>query len=168
MAGTLIASGLAGLGGLDAAWAQMDQPVSGGGVAPSAPATTGAPVGQPAGGGTPTGPAGPGGLGFMWIIMLMFLVMIGMSILTGRKEKRKRKDLMTSLKRKDVVQTSAGIIGTIENLGEHDVTLCVDDSTDTRIKFNKAAIQAVLKSGRGGGGGGGAGSASDSHAAAAS
>lgn len=99
--------------------------------------------------------------------MLMFLVMIGMSILTGRKDKRKRQELITSLKRKDVVQTSAGIIGTIENLGEHDVTLCVDDSTDTRIKFNKAAIQAVLKSGRGGGGGG-AGNSSDAHAAAAS
>ncbi len=157
--------------GVDVAWAQMDQPVSGGvgggSVAPATPATTGAPVGPPAGGGTPTGPAGPGGLGFMWIIMLMFLVMIGMSILTGRKDKRKRQELITSLKRKDVVQTSAGIIGTIENLGEHDVTLCVDDSTDTRIKFNKAAIQAVLKSGRGGGGGG-AGNASDTHAAAAS
>ena len=61
------------------------------------------------------------------------------------KEKRKRQDLLKSLKKNDRVVTHTGIIGTIANVSNdyREITLKVEDST--RIKFVAHAIAGLYQ-----------------------
>jgi preprotein translocase subunit YajC len=94
-----------------------------------------APLGAPAG-------AAPQGLGPMiWLLPAMLVVMIGMSLWTGRKEKKKREALMNSIKKYDKVTTIAGIVGEVAELNDHDVVLRVEDG---RIRFSRSAITGVI------------------------
>jgi preprotein translocase subunit YajC len=124
----------------------------------AAPATGAAqtvnPVGVPGGNGGTTGapgssqplPApsggGAGGLGPMfWLIPAMILMMVLMSVMTGRKDKKKRAELMASLRRNARVQMVGGEIGTVVELSETEVVLRVEEG---RIRFARSAVQTVL------------------------
>jgi len=97
--------------------------------------------------------ASPFGGSTMIILMVAMLgVVIIPSILTGRREKKKRAELFAGMKKGDRVQTGSGIIGTITEIGQDDVVLKMEEG---RIRFAKAAIVAILKSAVGGGGVGG-------------
>ncbi len=103
--------------------------------------------GQPAG---PDGAGGatPGGIGTMFLpimlgIMLLFIIT---SITSGRKQKKEREQLMSSLGKHDKVQTTAGIIGTIVELKDDSVLLRVDEASNTRIRFARSAVMSVLHS----------------------
>ncbi len=121
---------------------------SNGGVAPppvSAPAPAsgeGAVMGDPA-----ARPAQPQGFGNeMLLIMGGFLVlMIFMTTMAGRKEKKRRATMMSSLRRHDKIVVGGGMIGTIMELKDDEVVVKVDESTNTRIRFRREAIQSVLK-----------------------
>jgi preprotein translocase subunit YajC len=102
--------------------------------------------GQGEAGGPPAPPPNPFGGSFMLILLGLFLLMIFMSIFAGRKEKKRRKEMMASLSKHDRVQTSGGLIGTIVEVKDDEVTLKVDESTNTRIRFAKSAVTSVLKS----------------------
>ncbi|MBX3358748.1 MAG: preprotein translocase subunit YajC [Phycisphaeraceae bacterium] len=127
-------------------------------VAPGNPASPGAATGPgvttpgagttgAAGGGQGQTPGGFGGFGLLPVLMLAFLGFIIISSVMGqRKEKRKREAMMSSLSRHDRVQTIGGIIGTIVELKSDEVILKVDENSNTRIRFSRAAIQQVLKS----------------------
>src|SRR5690606_4607490 len=96
-------------------------------------------------GGASNPPAG-GGMQMIWMIMLpMLLLLIVSSVMSGRKEKKKRAELMASLKKHDKVQTVGGIIGTVVELGADEVVLRVDDTSKTRIRFSRSAIQQILR-----------------------
>ncbi len=120
------------------------------GAAPVAaqPAT---PVGQPVTGGngalgTPAGPtqqSSPMGGSFMFLILAMVLIMLFTSIMAGRKDKKKRAELMSSLKKQDKVQMIGGIIGTVVEMNEHEVVLRVEEG---RIRFHKSSVQGILES----------------------
>lgn len=94
---------------------------------------------------------------FMIPLVVLMVVMIGMSALTGRKDKKKRAELLQAIGRNDRVQTIGGIIGTIVEMADDEVVLRVDEASNTRIRFSKAAVQQVLRKAGGGGGGGGGG-----------
>ncbi len=107
-------------------------------------ATTGTPVTP--GAGQPVGGAAPGGAGallfpLMMVGLLVFMIFI--SIMTGRKEKKRRESLMSSLGKGDKVSTSAGIIGTITEMSDSEVVI---RSEDSRIRLSKSAIAGVLSS----------------------
>jgi preprotein translocase subunit YajC len=123
-------------------------PVAGG------PAATGT-TQQPSGGGpgpTSGGNPAPGSaLTFMWPIIAVFVVFMLMSSMAQRKDKRKRAELMSGIKRGDRVQTVGGIIGTVSDLSNDELTLKVDDQSNTRIRFARSAVQQVLESRSGSG-----------------
>jgi preprotein translocase subunit YajC len=122
------------------------QPVNAVGV-PGAVQTT-PETAQPLGTGG-AAPASPGtGSMIMWLLPAMLILMILMSVMGGRKEKKKRAELMSSLKKHDKVQTLGGIIGTVVEISDTEVVLRVEDG---RIRFSKAAIQAVISDSRIGG-----------------
>lgn len=99
----------------------------------------------------PQAPPGAGGsLTFMFLLFGLLMFMIFMSMMAGRKEKKRRAELLSSLQTNDRVQTIGGVIGTIVELRDDEVVLRVDESTNTRIRFAKAAVQQVLSKGRGG------------------
>jgi preprotein translocase subunit YajC len=98
------------------------------------PGTAAAPAGQPQGAGSSMLPL---------IVLLAFGVMFISMLLSGRKDQKKRKELIESMRKGDKVQTSGGIIGTVTEIGQDDVVLKVEDG---RIRFAKAAVTSVLRS----------------------
>jgi preprotein translocase subunit YajC len=114
----------------------------GGSPAPAAPGVQGAPAGSPAPGGA--APANPFG-GMIWIFLLVIILMFVMTSMTGRKQEKQRKAMLTSVKRNDRVQTVGGIIGTVIELTEHEMVLRVDESSNTRIRFARSALQQLLR-----------------------
>ena len=127
---------------------QSAPPVSGsagGGIDQGAlPLTTqpGSPVG-------PQGSAAPSnGFGlFLPMMMALFAFMILSTIFSGRKEKKRRAELLGSLVKYDRVQTTGGLIGTIVEVKDDEVVLKVDESTNTKVHFSKSSVQTVLKRG---------------------
>jgi len=102
----------------------------------------------------PTGPAGGGGgqpttfPPILWIIVIGMMVMILMTSRTGRKQKKEREAMLSSLKRNDRVQTAGGIIGTVIELTDTEMVLRVDETSNTRIRFARSAIQQILREGK--------------------
>lgn len=116
---------------------------------PLGPGTAGVP-GIPGGAGAPTAQPSPFGGGFLFVMIGLLGIMILMSTMSGRREKKKREELMSSLARYDRVQTIGGVIGTIVELKDTEVVLKVDEGTNTKITFARSAVQGVLKKGPGG------------------
>ena len=115
------------------------QPVRAVGM-PGSQGSTGQPATAP---GTPAGQpsAAPSSM-MLWLILAMFAVMIVPAMLSSKREKKKREQLMSSLKKNDKVQTLGGIIGTITELSDKEVVLKVEDG---RIRFARSAIQGVVQ-----------------------
>lgn len=117
----------------------------------------GAPVGSPTqtGTATPAGPAGapvqpqptPSLTTFIVPLAVVFVVMILLSSMTGRKEKKRREALLSSMKKHDKVQTMGGIIGTITDIDGDEVVLRLDEG---RVRVHRGAIQSILREARGG------------------
>jgi len=74
----------------------------------------------------------------MVVVMGVFLLMMTM---TGRKDKKKRAELMAALKKHDRVMTTGGMIGTIVEINDEEVVLRVEEG---RVRFARSAIQTVV------------------------
>jgi len=115
----------------------------GGGVPPAVPGNGGG------GGGTGAQP-GQGGSSLLPMLLFGFLIfMVLTMVMSGRKEKKARAQLLSSLAKHDKVQTAGGMIGTIAEIKGDEVVLKVDESTNTKIRFNRTSVTAILKKGRG-------------------
>lgn len=81
------------------------------------------------------------------LVLPLVLLMVVMYFLTIRPQKKReleRKAMLANLKKNDRVLTSGGIIGTVMEVRNQDVILKVDDKTNTRIRFVRAAIIDLL------------------------
>lgn len=123
-------------------------PVIGGGSRPAETGTTQSIV--PAGGAGQPNQAPTMGNGLLLMFIPLFLLLILMSSLGARKEKKKRMEMLNALGRYDQVQTMGGMIGTIVEIKGDEIVLKVDEATNTKIHFARSAVQSVLKSHRGG------------------
>ncbi len=89
---------------------------------------------------------GGGGPDIMLLMLLGVLVfMVIFSLSAGRKEKKKRAELMSSMSKGDTVQTVGGVLGTVVEIKDDEVLLKVDENANTKIRFSKSAIQTVLE-----------------------
>ncbi len=112
-----------------------------GGTAPTTAAAPGTPGGA---GGTQAPPSG--GLSYLMPLMIaMLAVMVFTTMLSGRKEKKKRAELMATLGRQDKVLVAGGIIGTVTEVGDDSVVLRLEEG---RMRVAKAAVQQILESSR--------------------
>ena len=76
-------------------------------------------------------------IGLMVIVMFMFL--------RGPKKRQKQQQQMIqSLQRNDRVRTIGGILGTIVDVKDDEITLKIDESNNTKIKVTSASISKVL------------------------
>jgi len=76
-----------------------------------------------------------------WIFLgLMFLVMYLLLFRGPRKKQQQHKQMVQSLEKNDKVRTIGGIIGTVVDIKGDEVTLKVDESNNTKIKFASSAI----------------------------
>ncbi|TVQ59226.1 MAG: preprotein translocase subunit YajC [Phycisphaerales bacterium] len=91
-------------------------------------------------------PQGMGGMGmFLPLILMMFVFMIVMQIFAGRKEKKRRAEMLGGLTRHDRVQTIGGVIGTVAEIRDDEIVLKVDEATNTKLRIARSAVQSVLK-----------------------
>jgi preprotein translocase subunit YajC len=130
-------------------------------LAQSPPTLPGAPAGTPASTGTATtgtapatgaGPATQGDpMSMIWIFGLVMVAMIVFTSFSGRKQKKQREQLLAGVKRGDRVVTTSGIVGTIADLYDTEMVLRVDEASNTRIRFQRSALQNILREGKDGG-----------------
>jgi len=62
-----------------------------------------------------------------------------------RNDDRKRTDMLSQLKRGDRIQTIGGILGTVIEARETEVVVKVDESSNTKIRFSRSAINKVFE-----------------------
>lgn len=136
--------------------AQADPP-----PADAPPATTGDPLagapGTPptatgeAASGDPSAPppqADPGGGFFggpmIWVLLLVFVIVIFFSSWSQKKERKKHQALIAQIKKGSRVRTAGGILGTVVDTRDTEVTLKVDENSNTRLRVLRTAIAAVV------------------------
>jgi preprotein translocase subunit YajC len=74
----------------------------------------------------------------------MFAVMYLVLFRSPRKKQQEHKQMVQSLQKNDRVRTIGGIIGTVVDIKDDEVTLKVDESTNTKIKVVASAIGKKL------------------------
>ena len=111
-------------------------------------------VAEGAGNGAGAGNGGGGGGGggmmpmllFFGVPLLVFMVLNTMLGGPDRKEKQRREQLLSTLKKNDQVVTIGGIFGTVVSVSDDKtaVTIRVDDNTSAKIKIRLDAIREVV------------------------
>ncbi len=83
-----------------------------------------------------------------WIQMLPFIlifVVMYLFLFRGpRKKQAEHKKMLSSLQRNDRVRTIGGVLGTVIDVKDDEITLKVDESNNTKIKVTAGSITAVL------------------------
>lgn len=86
-------------------------------------------------------------------ILIVFAIFYFLVLRPGSRERKARELKLKTLQKGAKVVTNAGIHGTVVGVDEDTVTLKVDDKTNTRIRFSKAAVWQVLDGAAGAEGG---------------
>ncbi|MDD5135544.1 MAG: preprotein translocase subunit YajC [Phycisphaerae bacterium] len=78
-------------------------------------------------------------------IGLIFVVMYFIMFRGPRKKQQQQQQMISSLKKNDRVQTVGGILGTVIEVGETEITIKVDESNNTKMKFLPSAVSRVVE-----------------------
>ncbi len=74
---------------------------------------------------------------------IFFAIMLFVMGRSSARQRREQEALLANLKKNDRVITSSGIIGIISVINETEVTLRVDDTSNTRIRVLRSSITQV-------------------------
>ena len=88
---------------------------------------------------TPQG-RGPFGSYQLIFLGLMFVMMYLILFRGPRKKQQQHKQMVQTLAKNDKVRTIGGIIGTVVDIKDDEITLKVDESNNTKIKVLASAI----------------------------
>ena len=123
----------------------QEAPTAAGGAAQEQPVGQETAGEEPAGGKAP--PAGRKGLfDSPWFLPVMIGGFILLYLWMGRsrrKQESKRKEMLASLKKGDKITSIGGIVGTVIEIREDEVTVKVDETNNIRMKFARWAIRGV-------------------------
>ena len=108
-----------------------------------------APSNGAGGGAGQSGSSSPLSGSFMFIVIGMVVVMLIITSMGPRRERKRREAMLSAISKHDRVQTVGGVIGSIVELKPDFVVLKVDESSNTRITFARSSIQQVLSSSKG-------------------
>jgi preprotein translocase subunit YajC len=113
---------------------------------------------------TSTGQADPGGTGDggetgatkspfggsqQFIFIGLMLVMMYLILFRGpRKKQQQHKQMMQALSKNDKIQTIGGIIGTVVDIKDDEITLKIDESNNTKMKILRSAISRNMSKDR--------------------
>ncbi len=75
---------------------------------------------------------------------LMFVLMYVILFRGPRKKQQQHKQMMQALAKNDRVQTIGGIIGTVVDIKDDEITLKIDESNNTKMKLVRSAISRNL------------------------
>lgn len=127
------------------------QPSSG--SAPAAPANTGAAApanttganGNAATTSPANQPASPLSSPMLLVmIAVAFFVLFILPMRQQRKERKKMEEMLRSMKKGDRVRMVGGILGSIVEVRDDEVVVKVDESTNTKIRFARQAVERVI------------------------
>jgi len=77
---------------------------------------------------------------WLWVYVALMILMVFVFFRGPQKQKKERNKLVQSLQKNDRVQTIGGILGTIVDIKDDEITLKVDESNNTKIKVTTSAI----------------------------
>jgi preprotein translocase subunit YajC len=64
----------------------------------------------------------------------------------GRSKERQRfEQMLNALKKNDRVQTIGGLLGTVVDVRDNEVVLKIDEASNVKVRFSRAAIKEVLR-----------------------
>ena len=78
-------------------------------------------------------------------IALIFVVLYFVMFRGPKKKQQQQQQMIKSLKKNDRVQTVGGILGTVLEVSDNEITLKVDESNNTKIKVLPSAISRVIE-----------------------
>ncbi len=81
-----------------------------------------------------------GSYGNLLFLGVMFLLMYMILFRGPRKKQQQQKQMIQSLTKNDKIQTLGGIIGTVVDIKDNEITLKIDESNNTKIKILRSAI----------------------------
>ena len=94
----------------------------------------------------PAPPVKKQGSPFTFILLgLMFVVFYFMIFRGPKKKQQQQQKMIQSLQKNARVQTIGGIIGTVLEVGENEITLKIDEANNTKIKVLPSAISRVIE-----------------------
>ena len=103
---------------------------------------TGAQVGAPAGTSNQARPAGGELMTFIPFLILIG-VMIAISVRTNSKEKKKREEMMNSIRKGTKIMTSGGILGEIAEVQKDQFLLKI--ANNVQIAISRSAVAQVIQ-----------------------
>jgi preprotein translocase subunit YajC len=82
----------------------------------------------------------------MSVVGIMFLYMFIVQRPAMKREQETRETLLKNLKKNDRIVTSGGIYGVVTNvqLDADEITIRVDETTNTKLKITRSAVGNVL------------------------
>jgi preprotein translocase subunit YajC len=90
----------------------------------------------------PTGP--PAIIQYLPLILIVGVIWFLM-IRPQQKRDRARKEMLATVQKNDRVLTSGGILGTVVQLRDDEVTLRVDETNNVRMRFTRDAIVRIFR-----------------------
>lgn len=95
-----------------------------------------------------SGAPGGGGMGQMLIFMVpVFIIMYVLMIRPQKLKEKKRKEMLSQIKKNDHVVTIGGIYGTVVTVKEKEVILKIEESNNMKLKLNRSAVARILSDG---------------------
>jgi preprotein translocase YajC subunit len=79
---------------------------------------------------------------------IIFVLFYFLMLKPQRRQEQQRRELLGALKKNDRVVTAGGIYGVVTNVNptRDEVTLRIDDDTNTKIRVTRGSIQQVITS----------------------
>ena len=125
---------------LDAAPAPAPGSGGGGGGGTAVTSVEGQPLTGP---GAPA-PTNPGSSMFLILMVLMVAGLFLMTTLAGRKDKKRKVEMLSNLKKGSRVQMAGGMLGNVVEVRDDEVVVKIDENANTRARFVKSAVVAVV------------------------
>lgn len=85
-------------------------------------------------------------MSFLMPMILIFGVFYFILIRPRQREQKQRKQMVEEMKKYDKIVTIGGVFGTIMEVRDQEIIVKVDDSSNTRMRFARSAIQRIIKS----------------------
>ncbi|MHC4271301.1 MAG: preprotein translocase subunit YajC [Planctomycetota bacterium] len=86
----------------------------------------------------------PGFGNWLWIYVAIIMVFIFFAFRGPKKRQKEQQKMVNELQKNDRVRTIGGIIGTIVDVKDNEITLKVDESNNTKIKIFAGAVSENL------------------------
>lgn len=101
--------------------------------------------------GAPAVPGAPGaGGGPVWLPQLVMfgsiaLIFYFLLIRPQQKQEKQRRAMLDSMKKKDRVLTSGGLLGIVIDLRDDEVVLRISDNPDIKVRIRRSSVVEVLQ-----------------------